>query len=138
MLNLFRPWKIGIALSHVDIIKSYIGTLFLDKSDFEAIENHRDDDYFKAPPDILPNGGASKRDPGIHVSGRATDPQPKPATANLPRAGNLIQGLLSLPQRSYNASIVALVFAFSIYSTSPKAARQRPLTSVNSSWRPFC
>lgn len=39
------PLRHGIA--HADIIKSYIGTLCLGKSDFEAIENHRNDDYFK-------------------------------------------------------------------------------------------
>jgi len=36
------------AITHADIIKSIIGTLCLGKSDFEAIENHRNDDYFKA------------------------------------------------------------------------------------------
>jgi len=35
-------------ISHADIIKSTIGTLCLGESDFEAIENHRNDDYFKA------------------------------------------------------------------------------------------
>jgi hypothetical protein len=40
------PLRHGI--SHADIIKSIIGTLCLGKSDFEAIENHRNDDYFKA------------------------------------------------------------------------------------------
>lgn len=40
------PLRHGIA--HADMIKSYMGTLCLGKSDFEAIENHRDDDYFKA------------------------------------------------------------------------------------------
>lgn len=40
------PLRHGIA--HADIIKSSIGTLCLGKSDFEAIENHRNDDYFKA------------------------------------------------------------------------------------------
>ena len=40
------PLRHGI--SHADIIKSYMGTLCLGKSDFEAIENHRDDNYFKA------------------------------------------------------------------------------------------
>ena len=42
----------GISLRHgisyTDIIKSMIGTLCLGKCNFEAIENHRDDDYFKA------------------------------------------------------------------------------------------
>ena len=40
------PLRHGI--SHADMIKSSIGTLCLGKSDFEAIENHRNDDYFKA------------------------------------------------------------------------------------------
>ena len=40
------PLRHGI--SHADIIKSIIGTLCLGKSDFEAIENHRNDYYFKA------------------------------------------------------------------------------------------
>jgi Transposase DDE domain group 1 len=40
------PLRHGI--SHADIIKSIMGTLCLGKSDFEAIENHRNDDYFKA------------------------------------------------------------------------------------------
>lgn len=40
------PLRHGI--SHADRIKSSIGTLCLGKSDFEAIENHRNDDYFKA------------------------------------------------------------------------------------------
>lgn len=40
------PLRHGIA--HADIIKSMIGSLCLGKSDFEAIENYRDDDYFKA------------------------------------------------------------------------------------------
>jgi len=40
------PLRHGIA--HADIIKSIIGTLCLGKSDFEAIENHRNDNYFKA------------------------------------------------------------------------------------------
>ncbi|WP_031432119.1 IS1380 family transposase [Methylomarinum vadi] len=39
------PLRHGIA--HADIIKSMIGSLCLGKSDFEAIENYRDDDYFK-------------------------------------------------------------------------------------------
>ncbi|MEO1925656.1 MAG: hypothetical protein ABGY08_06685 [Gammaproteobacteria bacterium] len=34
-------------ISHSDIIKSYIGTLSLGKSDFEAVENHRQDKHFK-------------------------------------------------------------------------------------------
>ena len=40
------PFRHGI--SHSDIIKSYIGILSLGKSDFEAIENHRHDQHFKA------------------------------------------------------------------------------------------
>jgi hypothetical protein len=40
------PLRHGI--THADIIKSYMGTLCLGKCDFEAIENHRDDAYFKA------------------------------------------------------------------------------------------
>ncbi len=49
--TIHKVLKAGIPLrhgiSHSDIIKSYIGTLCLGKSDFEAIENYRDDDYFK-------------------------------------------------------------------------------------------
>ncbi|QWF72400.1 transposase [Methylomonas paludis] len=40
------PLRHGIA--HSDIIKSYMGTLCLGKSDFEAIENYRHDLYFKS------------------------------------------------------------------------------------------
>jgi hypothetical protein len=40
------PLRHGIA--HADIIKSMIGSLCLGKSDFEAMENYRNDDYFKA------------------------------------------------------------------------------------------
>jgi len=39
------PLRHGI--SHSDVIKSYMGTLSLGKSDFEAIENYRQDNYFK-------------------------------------------------------------------------------------------
>ena len=49
--NLQKALKAGIPLrhgiEHSDIIKSYIGTLCLGKSDFEAIENFRKDGYFK-------------------------------------------------------------------------------------------
>ena len=49
--KLQKTLKAGIPLrhgiDHGDIIKSYIGTLCLGKSDFEAIENFRQDDYFK-------------------------------------------------------------------------------------------
>ena len=49
--TIHKALKAGIPLrhgiSHSDIIKSYIGTLCLGKSDFEAIENFRNDDYFK-------------------------------------------------------------------------------------------
>ena len=45
-LNRGIPLRHGIA--HADIINSMIGSLYLGKSDFEAIENYRDDDYFKA------------------------------------------------------------------------------------------
>lgn len=37
---------------HADIINSSVGTLCLGKSDCEAIESHRDDDYFKAASSI--------------------------------------------------------------------------------------
>lgn len=40
------PQRHGMA--HSDIVKSYIGTLCLGKSDFEAIESHRHDAYFKS------------------------------------------------------------------------------------------
>jgi len=43
-----KEFRCDTGVSHADIIKSYIGSLCLGKSDFEAIENHRDDDYFKA------------------------------------------------------------------------------------------
>jgi len=50
--HLTQALEKGMALrhgiAHADMIKSYMGTLCLGKSDFEAIENHRDDDYFKA------------------------------------------------------------------------------------------
>lgn len=50
--NLNQALKTGIPLrhgiSHSDIIKSYIGTLCLGKSDFEAIENYRHDLYSKS------------------------------------------------------------------------------------------
>lgn len=39
------PLRHGI--SHSDIIKSYMGTLSLGKSDFEAVENYRQDKHFK-------------------------------------------------------------------------------------------
>jgi hypothetical protein len=39
------PLRHGIA--HSDIVKSYIGTLCLGQSDFEAIENHRQQPFFK-------------------------------------------------------------------------------------------
>jgi hypothetical protein len=49
--NLQKALKAGVPLrhgiEHADIIKSYIGTLCLGKSDFEAIENFRKDGYFK-------------------------------------------------------------------------------------------
>ena len=49
--KLQKALKAGITLrhgiEHSDIIKSYIGTLCLGKSDFEAIENFRKDNYFK-------------------------------------------------------------------------------------------
>jgi hypothetical protein len=35
-------------MAHEDIVKAYVDTLCLGKSDFEAIENHRQDTYFKA------------------------------------------------------------------------------------------
>ncbi len=35
-------------ISHADIVKSYLGLLGIGKSDFEAIEGMRDDDYFRA------------------------------------------------------------------------------------------
>lgn len=34
-------------ISHTDILKSYLSMACLGKSDFEAIENHRHDDYLK-------------------------------------------------------------------------------------------
>ena len=40
------PLRHGIA--HSDLIKSYLGQLCLGKSDFEAVENAREDDYFQA------------------------------------------------------------------------------------------
>lgn len=50
--NLNKALKAGIpqrhGMSHSDIIKSYMGTLCLGKSDFEAIENYRHDLYFKS------------------------------------------------------------------------------------------
>lgn len=49
--NLNQVLKKGIPLRHViahsDIVKSYPGILCLGKSDFEAIENYRQDCYFK-------------------------------------------------------------------------------------------
>jgi hypothetical protein len=49
--NLHKALKAGIPLrhgiEHSDIIKSYLGTLCLGKSDYEAIENFRKDHYFK-------------------------------------------------------------------------------------------
>jgi len=44
------PLHHGIA--HGDIIKSYLGQLCLGKSDFEAVENARGDDYFQTALDI--------------------------------------------------------------------------------------
>jgi hypothetical protein len=46
--NLEKRYSITHGISHTDIIKSIISKLYLGKSDFEAIENHRGDDYFKA------------------------------------------------------------------------------------------
>ncbi|MDT8407803.1 MAG: hypothetical protein RQ715_11185 [Methylococcales bacterium] len=40
------PLQRGIA--HADLIKRYLGKLCLGKSDVETIENHRNDDSFKA------------------------------------------------------------------------------------------
>jgi hypothetical protein len=44
------PLRHGIA--HGDIVKAYLGLLCLGKSDFEAIENFRGDEYFQAALDI--------------------------------------------------------------------------------------
>lgn len=44
-LNVNIPFRHGV--SHLDLIKSYIGILCLGKSDFEAIEGFRNDSFFK-------------------------------------------------------------------------------------------
>ena len=42
-----KPIPLRHGISHSDIIKSYMGTLSLGKSDFEAVENYRQDTHFK-------------------------------------------------------------------------------------------
>ena len=52
ILNIGKTLKQTLSLrhgiSHGDIIKAYLGLLCLGKSDFDAIENYRHDQYFKA------------------------------------------------------------------------------------------
>lgn len=43
----FKHIPLRYGISHSDIIKSYMSTLSLGKSDFEAVENHRQDKHFK-------------------------------------------------------------------------------------------
>ena len=42
-----KPIPLRHGIAHSDIIKSYMGTLSLGKSDFEAVENYRQDKHFK-------------------------------------------------------------------------------------------
>ena len=43
----------GNIISHIDILRSYLGLLCLGKSDYEAISSMRQDDYFKNSPSVL-------------------------------------------------------------------------------------
>lgn len=37
---------VGAGIANSDVLHAYVGLLSMGKSDFEAIENHRDDDFF--------------------------------------------------------------------------------------------